>query len=43
MHKSFEARLVLTLSKDLTNHSVADIEKTLTERRCFRAGRRGHA
>ena len=29
MHKTVEASLVLTLDKDLTNHSVADIEKAL--------------
>ena len=30
MHKTVEASLVFSLSKDLTNHSVADIEKALT-------------
>ena len=29
MHKTLEASIVLTLDKDLTNHSVADIEKVL--------------
>ncbi len=29
MYKEVEASLVLTLAKDLTNHSIADIAKAL--------------